>query len=94
MTDARTSTAPPPFEPDWISVPGETIEDLLEERAWTRADLAERAGFTRKHVNDLVEGRVSITTDTALRLEAVFGAPAGFWLRREALYREALERRW
>ncbi len=93
MTDARASTAPPPFEPDWVSVPGETIEDLLEERDWTQAELAERTGFTRKHVNDLVKGRVSITADTALRLEAVFGAPAGFWLRREALYREALERR-
>ncbi len=93
MTNARASAAPPPFEPDWVSIPGETIEDLLEERDWTQAELAERTSFTRKHVNDLVKGRASITADTALRLEAVFGAPADFWLRREALYREALERR-
>ncbi len=93
MADARTYTPPPPFEPDWVSMPGETIEDLLEERDWTQAELAERTGFTRKHVNDLVKGRVSITADTALRLEAVFGAPADFWLRREASYREGLERR-
>ena len=93
MTDRRTADAPPPFEPDWVSVPGETIEDLLEERGWTQAELADRTGFTRKHVNDLVKGRASITADAALRLEAIFGAPADFWLRREALYREALERR-
>ncbi len=93
MTDPGPSTAPPPFEPDWVSVPGETIEDLLEERDWTQAELAERTGFTRKHVNDLVKGRASITAATALRLEAIFDAPADFWLRREALYSEALERR-
>ena len=36
MTDAR------PFRPDWVSVPGDTIADLLEERAWSQQDLATR----------------------------------------------------
>ena len=85
-------TEPRAFAPDWVSAPGETIEDLLEERDWTQAELARRADFTRKHVNELVNGRAAITPDTAFRLEAVFGAPAGFWLAREAQYRETLGR--
>ncbi len=76
-----------------VSAPGETIEDLLEEQGWTQAEFADRTGFTRKHVNDLVKGRATITPDAALRLEAVLGASADFWLTREAHYREALERR-
>ncbi|MCP4656717.1 MAG: HigA family addiction module antidote protein [bacterium] len=87
MTDTRA------FKPDWVSAPGETIEDLLEERGWTQAEFADRTGFTRKHVNDLVKGRASITPGAALRLEAVLGSAADFWLTREAHYREALERR-
>ncbi len=87
MTDTQT------FTPDWVSAPGETIEDLLEERGWTQAEFADRIGFTRKHVNGLIKGRAAITPDAALRLEAVLGASADFWLTREAQYREALERR-
>jgi HTH-type transcriptional regulator/antitoxin HigA len=87
MTEPRT------FTPDWISPPGETIEDLLDERGWTQAEFAARVGFTRKHVNDLVKGRASITADTASRLSASLGSSVEFWLAREAQYQAALERR-
>jgi addiction module HigA family antidote len=78
--------------PDWISPPGETIIDILEERGWTQAELAERTGFTRKHINQLIKGNASITEETALKLERVLGSTAGFWLSREAQYRESIAR--
>lgn len=87
MTDAR------PFSPDWISPPGDTIADILEERGFTQAELAERAELSRKHVNDLIKARAAITPAVALRLERVLGSSADFWLTREARYQEALERR-
>ncbi len=80
MTDSST------FTPDWISPPGDTIEDLLEERGWTKAEFAGRTGFTPKHVNELVKGRVPITPDAADRLSRVLGSTPEFWLRREAQY--------
>ena len=86
-------TEPRPFTPDWVSPPGDTIADLLEERGWTQAEFAERTGFTRKHVNDLVKARASITGDTASRLSATLGAPVEFWLTREAQYQSAVEHR-
>lgn len=79
------------FAPNWLSPTGDTIADILEERGWTQAELANRTGFTRKHVNDLVQGRASVTPDAASRLETVLGSTAAFWLRREAQYRAALE---
>lgn len=81
------------FRPDWVSPPGDTIGDALEELRMSQADLALRTGFTRKHVNRLVKGSVAITAEAAVRLEAVLGEPASFWLSREAQYREALARR-
>lgn len=34
------------FHPDWTSLPGETISDLLEERRWNQSSFAERMGYT------------------------------------------------
>lgn len=81
-----------PFAPDWVSPPGDTIADVLEERGWTQAELARRLGYTEKHVSQLINGKAAITEDTASRLERVLGSTAGFWLRKEATYRERLER--
>jgi HTH-type transcriptional regulator/antitoxin HigA len=81
-----------PFAPDWVSPPGDTIADVLEERGWTQAELARRLGYTEKHVSQLINGKATITEDTASRLERVLGSTAGFWLRKEATYRERLER--
>ncbi|HIK12330.1 MAG TPA: HigA family addiction module antidote protein [Oscillatoriaceae cyanobacterium M33_DOE_052] len=79
-----------PFRPDWISAPGETIADLIEEREWTQADLAKRLGYTTKHISLLINGKAPITEETALKLENVLGSSASFWLSREAQYRAKL----
>ena len=81
-----------PFAPDWVSSPGDTIADLIEERGWTQAEFAERLGYSAKYVNRLVQGNAALTEDAALRLEPVLGASAGFWLVREARYRERVAR--
>ncbi len=80
------------FSPDWVSPPGETIADLLEERNWPQAELAQRLGYTPKHLNQLIKGEVPLSEDAAMRLECVLGSSAGFWLAREARYRGRLAR--
>lgn len=89
----RTYEALADFAPDWISTPGDTIADLLEERGWTQADFATRTGFTRKHVHLLLQGKAAISEDTAVRLERVLGSTARFWMNLETQYREQLLRR-
>ena len=78
------------FTPDWISPPGETISDLLEEKDWTQAELAQRLGYTTKHVSQLINGKVSISEETARKLSYVLGSTVEFWLNREAQYRTQL----
>ncbi len=80
------------FCPDWVSPPGETIVDLIEEKNWNQKELAERLGCSEKHLSQLVKGKVSLTEDIALKLELVLGSTASFWLNREAKYQEHLAR--
>lgn len=87
MTESATR-----FAPDWVSPPGDTIADLLEERGWSQQELAQRLGYSEKHVSQLINGKVPLTDDAAMRLSSTLGAPAGFWLTREAQYRERLAR--
>lgn len=79
-----------PFTPDWISPPGDTIADLLEEKDWTQTQLAERLGYTTKHISQLINGKAPISEQTALKLERVLGSTVAFWLNREAQYRARL----
>lgn len=80
------------FTPDWVSPPGDTIADLLEEKGWSQRELAQRTGYTTKHISLLINGKAPINQDTALKLEFVLGSNARFWLNREAQYREAIAR--
>lgn len=85
MTESATR-----FAPDWASPPGDTIADLLEERGWSQQELAQRLDYSEKHVSQLINGKVPLTDDAAARLASVLGASVGFWLKREAQYREQL----
>ncbi len=76
------------FAPDWASPPGESILDFLEERGWSQAELAQRLGYTEKHVSLLVNGKVALSIDAAQRLERVLGSPADFWLALETNYQK------
>ena len=78
------------FSPDWVSPPGDTIADLMEERDWTQVQLSKRLGYTKKQVSQLINGKAPITNETALKLKNVLGGTEKFWLNREADYRAQL----
>ena len=80
------------FAPDWISSPGDTIIDLLNERDWTQVDFAIRMGQSPKHINEIIKGKKPLTRETALKLERVLGSTAEFWLNRELQYQQNLAR--
>lgn len=88
----RATTIKNEFTPDYVSPPGGTLKDVLEGRNMTQAELAERMGRTPKFVSELVQGKATLTQETALSLERVLDVPASFWNNRERHYREALAR--
>lgn len=80
------------FQPDWVSAPGDTMVDILEEHNLSLVEFAQRMGHTLDHANELVHGRATITMETAQNLERVLGASAAFWMNREIQYREDFSR--
>jgi addiction module HigA family antidote len=81
------------YAPDYVSPPGATLRDLLDERGLSQAELATRMGRPKKTISEIVNGKAAVTTETALQLELVLGVPARFWNTREQHYRECLARR-
>jgi HTH-type transcriptional regulator / antitoxin HigA len=79
-----------PFTPDWSSPPGETITDILEERDWTQTQLADRLSSTEEQVQQLIDGEIAISEETAEKLADILGGTADFWLRLEAIHRDRL----
>lgn len=82
------------YEPqlDLPIAPGEQIREILEERAISQTDFAVRMGKSEKFISQLVNGKASLSYDTALELERVLGVPASFWNNAESIYRDALAR--
>jgi HTH-type transcriptional regulator/antitoxin HigA len=68
--------------------PGATIHEQLENRGMSQKEFAQRMDMTEKHISRLINGKVELTKDVALRLEAVLGLPANFWNNLELDYRE------
>ena len=78
---------------DAIIPPGEVLQEELAARNMTQQDLARAMGRPPRAINEIIHGRKALTTRTALELEKVLGVSAQLWLRLEASYRLALERR-
>lgn len=78
------------YSPDRVSIPGETLSELLDEIAMSQAELSRRTGRPKKTINEIIQGKASITPDTALQFEKVLGVPAHFWTRRQYQYDQHL----
>lgn len=75
------------FKPDWVSPPGQTIADILQQRNYSSAEFARRMGCTSSEVIELLKSHTGISPEIAHKLELVLGASADFWMTREAHYR-------
>ncbi len=80
------------FKPDYAVPPGETLLEVMESLDITQAELVRRIGRPKKTISGIINGKISITAETALQLEKVLGVPASFWLKLEYNYQEALAR--
>ncbi len=63
----------------WGIPPGDLIRDELKERGWTQRQLAEKMGRPLQIVGAIVNGKKSITAETALQLQRAFGVSATMW---------------
>ncbi|MBI1943683.1 MAG: HigA family addiction module antidote protein [Betaproteobacteria bacterium] len=61
-------------------------EDFLKGLEITQYRLAKGIGVPPRRINEIVQGKRSITADTALRLGKFFGMEAQFWMNLQSHY--------
>ena len=67
--------------------PGESVRTLcLEPFDLTVTDAAKALGVSRKHFSDLVNCKVGVSPEMAVRLSKVFGGSAKVWYMAQAAY--------
>jgi addiction module HigA family antidote len=67
--------------------PGEVLlEDFMKPLGLSQYRLAKDIGVAPIRVSQIVNGRRSITVDTAMRLARYFGTSAAVWLRMQVRY--------
>lgn len=65
---------------------GEFLEETLQEIGMTQAELSNRLGRPIQAINEIIKGKKSITSTTALELEDVLGVPSHIWIGLESEY--------
>lgn len=80
------------FEPDWLSAPGGTILDVIEQRGMSSKELAALLGYSLERTERLIAGKEAITRDVAILLAEQIGGSEKFWLSREGNYRREVAR--
>ena len=67
--------------------PGEMLlEEFIIPNGWTQTYLAEKLGWTKAKLNELISGKRGITADTALDLSEVLGTTAKLWMNLQATF--------
>ena len=68
--------------------PGYYMKDYIEEQGITQEEFAKRLQTTPKYVSDLVNGRINLTDEMALKMSSVFGTSETMWLNLNKNYIE------
>ena len=50
-----------------------SLKDILDSEEMSQKDLCLRTDMSEKHISNIIQGKASITPETALKLEKVFG---------------------
>ena len=66
--------------PDYIVTPGEIMVDYLECADLSQDELSKDTGIPLETINDIINGKGTITDDIAERLEKNFCNTKNFWL--------------
>jgi antitoxin HigA-1 len=73
--------------------PGALAKANLEELNVSVAEAAKTMKITRQQLHNVMRGRSAVTPAMALRFEKAFGGSADLWLRMQAAYDLAQERK-
>ena len=76
---------------EFISHPGDTLLELLEQYGVSQKELAVKTETSEKHINEIIKGKKNISVSFAKKLENVLPPDVSFWINRQAIYDEKME---
>ncbi len=74
------------YQSDLAIHPGEFLEEVLEDIGMSQKELSKRVGRPTQAINEIVKGKKSITSVTALEFEDVLKVPVHIWIGLESEY--------
>lgn len=80
------------FYPEILIHPWMSLKDILDSEEMSQKDLCLRTDMSEKHISNDIQGKASITPETALKLEKVFGLSSDYWNNLQKAYDEDLAR--
>lgn len=66
--------------------PGVGIAEELKARKITQREFAGKIGMSPSHFNELIKGKITLTSNIALKLEKELGIDAYIWLNLQSKY--------
>ena len=74
------------LKPAQVFPPGEYLRDELAARGWTQAQFARIISRPLQVVNGIINGKNSITAQTAKEIAAALGTSADLWMNLQGSY--------
>lgn len=74
------------YQSDLAIHPGEYLEETLQDLGMSQVELSNRLGRPFQAINEIIKGKKSITSTTAIELEDVLGVPSHIWIGLESEY--------
>ena len=68
------------YSPNYAIHPGEYLAEVLESRAISQSEFAQRTGLSAKTINHILSGKASYSTEVALVFERTLGISANIWI--------------
>ena len=90
MNEGTGARAGPMLNPPHL---GELIRESMDETGWNVTETATRLGCERGTLSRLLNGRAGVSAAMALALESIGWGTAEHWMRMQASYDLAQERR-
>lgn len=75
------------YNPDYAVPPGEILQERLDMKKMSQAELARRCDRSTKLISEIISGKAPIEANTALELEKVLGLKAEIWVKIDREYR-------
>jgi len=90
MNEGNSERVGPMLNPPHL---GELIRESMDETGWNVTETATRLGCERGTLSRLLNGRAGVSAAMALALESIGWGTAEHWMRMQASYDLAQERR-